>query len=307
MTAYLSGIAWSPGAPIEIGSAAAEGEIEGPAQELFDMGFRTFLRSDKSVTELGLEALQHSLAAEGLGPDAVDALVFCTNTYAAVVPRLQKDLEARLRAAGFRHVNLFMLSFGRCSNLPSALIFARNLLDTGEAKRVALVTADLHDPANGPRNSQNNTQVMSDAGASCLVSQTPGGYRVEAIKRVSDLAISTERLVGSAAERVEAYRNYHNLIGELAAQIDADAVDTLITHNMAVPSIRAMAAELGVAGDKLYEANVPKIGHAFCADGLVNLEASRAGRDDPERPGRAVLLLTGINTHAVVQLGIGAG
>lgn len=306
MTAYLQGIAWAFGTACSIHDPAARCEIEGPVDDLARMGFATFMRSDLSIAVLGLRSLRRSLDAAGLEPGDIDALIVCTSTHPGSVSSLQSELEELLRQAGFRRLNLFLVSFARCSNVPSALILARTMLADGEARRIAIVTVDRHDRQRGPRNSQNNTQIMSDAAASCVVGAEIGPYRLDAIRRVADLSIATTNLVGTVAERLAAYDDYHRLIRDLARDVDGASLDGLITHNMAVPSIRAMAREFGVAVDKLFVANVPRIGHAFSADGLVNLEDWRASAGDSDRVQSVALLLTGINTHAVVRLSLAA-
>ncbi len=305
MTAYLSAIAWEFGTACSIHSLDAKCEIDGPLDDLARMGFETFLRSGLSIVTLGLRSLERSLDEAALKPGDIDAMIFCTSTYPGSVSHLQTELENHLRQAGFRHLDLFFVSFARCSNIPNALILAKALLAGGDARRIAIVTVDKHDRQRGPRNSQNNTQVMSDAAASCVVGADAGQYRIDAIRRVSDLSIATTSLVGAVAERLEAYGNYHRLIRDLARDIGGASLDGLITHNMAVPSIRAMANEFGVADGRLFTANVPKIAHAFCADGLVNLEDWRSSMGCSDRPRTVALLLTGINTHAVVKLSVG--
>lgn len=302
MILFIDAIACELGSQCRIGSTEAQAEIEGPADDLLAMGFESFLRSEKTVTELGVSSLERSLQASGLEPAAIDTLIFCTSTYPGPISLLQAELEERLHSFGFRHANLFLVSFARCSNFASALLFANSLLKQGEAHRIAIVTSDKHAPGNRPRNSQNNTQVMSDAAASCIVSLKSGLYRVDGIWRNTDLAITPARLVGTVTERLAAYENYHRLIRDLGRSFSDTAIDCLITHNMALPSIRAMASEFGISSTKLMEDNVPRMSHAFCADGLVNLESYRQKIEPQDKAHRVAMLLTGINTHSAVLL-----
>jgi len=302
MTFGLGAISWEFGEPCSVDSAAAGSEVSGDPSDLLAMGFETFLRSERSVTDLGTASLAKSLAASSLSAGDIDAVVFCTSTFPGSVSALQADLETRLRAMAFRHTNLFLLSFGRCANVASALSFAEYLLAQGNARHVAIITADRHTPELGPRNSQNNTQIMSDAAASCIIGEAVEQVRIERVIRRSDLNVTTQGLVGTSSERIDAYANYHRLINVLRDQGGFFQADALVTHNMAVPSIRAMAKAFGVAADLLVEQNVPRMGHAFGADGLVNLQAclDRAWPTADLR--RVAMLLTGINTHSVVHL-----
>jgi 3-oxoacyl-[acyl-carrier-protein] synthase III len=304
MTLFIDAVAWELGSQCRIVSPEAQDELEGAADDLLAMGFECFLRSEKTVTDLGISSLKQSLQASKLEPAAIDTLIFCTSTYPGPVSLLQAELEEWLHSAGFRHVNLFLLSFARCSNIASALLFAKTLLAQGQAHRVAIVTSDKHEPRHRPRNSQNNTQIMSDAAASCIVSLESGPYRVDGIWRNTDLAITPARLAGTTAERLAAYTHYHKLIRALGRSFSDTTIDDLVTHNMALPSIRAMASEFGISSTKLMEENVPRMGHAFCADGLVNLESCRQKMGPEGKARRVAMLLTGVNTHSAVLLEI---
>ena len=303
MTHGLGAIAWEFGDECDIVSPSARSDIEGDPSELLAMGFKRFLRSDRSVSDLGVSSFRKSLSAAGLAPNDIDAIVFCSSTYPGRVSSLQMELEARLRVLQMRRANLHLLSFGRCSNVASALLLAESLIAQGSARRVGIITADKHAPELGPRNSQNNTQVMSDAAASCIIGEGMSAFEIRCVVRRSDLTITSDALVGPAAVRVEAYTNYHRLIRELQLH-GLHLPDAVVTHNMALCSMRAMASELGVPTGLLIEDNVASMGHAFGADGLVNLQTSRERLSRTNDRCRVVMLLTGVNTHSLVQVDI---
>ncbi|HEX3849825.1 MAG TPA: 3-oxoacyl-[acyl-carrier-protein] synthase III C-terminal domain-containing protein, partial [Polyangiaceae bacterium] len=89
----------------------------------------------------------------------------------------------------------------------------------------------------------------------------------------------------------------------LASRTNADISDyaALITNNYAPATLANFAQALGAAPDRVFTDNVARLGHAFAADNLINLEdLTLSGA--LELRGRVLVLSTGPLTWGTVSL-----
>jgi 3-oxoacyl-[acyl-carrier-protein] synthase III len=121
------------------------------------------------ASDLGVAAAQQLLAQEDLKPENIDFLLFCTQTPDYSIPASACLIHAKLglhSKAGALDYNL------GCSGYVYGLSLAKGLIETSQADRVLLITADTHSKLVG---SMQGAHVYGDGAAATLIeaSQDP--------------------------------------------------------------------------------------------------------------------------------------
>jgi 3-oxoacyl-[acyl-carrier-protein] synthase III len=112
------------------------------------------------------EAAARKLFAAGVDPASIDYLLFCTQTPDYVLPTTACVLQTRL---GLR-TSIGALDFNLgCSGFVYGLSLAKGLIETGQARRVLLLTADTYSKLIHPMDRSVRT-LFGDGAAATLVS-----------------------------------------------------------------------------------------------------------------------------------------
>lgn len=194
------------------------------------------------------------------------------------------EVAARLRdALGLGHAEAFGLSQQNCASGLGAVDIAAQLLADGDpADRVLLVVGDkAHSPL---IQKVPNTALMGEAAAACLIAADGEGDIVlsQATKTLGEYA----RLISLPAEEAAQYgKEYAPALAEVMrravrdAELDLDAIDFVIPHNVNLLAWRNTIGELGIAKERVFLENIPRYSHCFAADPFVNYTTLRdAGR-----------------------------
>jgi 3-oxoacyl-[acyl-carrier-protein] synthase-3 len=227
-------------------------------------GWGTVRRTERSLADLAVECGSATLAEAGVDPGSVDSVVLCstgfpvgTGVHGAFVERILTGLGAP--GADFAGVGL-----NRCTNLLAGIHIADAYVRAGRFRRVLVITTDrvTDEPTR-----MDKFALFSDGAASCLVSADhPDGYELTAC---------------ASATRADELDWAHEINPELAKQVnerllapldlDVDAITALMHTNVYKPVIFLKEMQAGFTAAQLYLDNIPRIGHCFAADPLINL------------------------------------
>lgn len=118
---------------------------------------------DECASDLGVAAAQKLLGQEDLKPGDIDFLLFCTQTPDYCVPASACLMHSKLglhSRAGALDYNL------GCSGYVYGLSLAKGLIETSQANKVLLITADTHSKLVG---SKPGAHVYGDGAAATLI------------------------------------------------------------------------------------------------------------------------------------------
>src|SRR5699024_6838042 len=119
----------------------------------------------ETASDLAAQAARQLFARSQWQPDDFDFLLFCTQTADYALPTTACLLQDRLglpRSAGALDVNL------GCSGFIYALGLAKGLIETGQAQRMLLITADTYSKFVNP-NDKSVRALFGDAAAATVV------------------------------------------------------------------------------------------------------------------------------------------
>lgn len=128
---------------------------------------------DECASDLGCRAAEKLFAAGACAPSDVDCLLFCTQSPDYFLPTTACLLQNRLgipKTAGALDFNL------GCSGFVYGLGLAKGLVETGQARRVLLITAETYSKFMHPRDKGVRT-LFGDGAAATLVEGVPDDGR----------------------------------------------------------------------------------------------------------------------------------
>lgn len=123
------------------------------------------------ASDLAVDAAQHFFAEHGYAPGDFDFLLFCTQTPDYLLPTTACLVQERLglpTSVGALDINL------GCSGYIYALGLAKGLIETGQASRVLLITADTYSKLVHP-NDKSVRALFGDGAAITAVGTTEAG------------------------------------------------------------------------------------------------------------------------------------
>jgi 3-oxoacyl-[acyl-carrier-protein] synthase-3 len=240
------------------------------------------------VTERGLEDLAvdsgaATLRAARADPAAVDALVLCANRIPGPAEGHGEFVQRVLTGIGLGDIPCYGQHLNRCVNLLAGLDVARALVLSGRHRSVLLITTDKVAPG-ADRMSQ--FALFSDGAASCLVTaevgqddRETGGYallRCATAQATAELEWTSQISADLARQVTAALLEPPGLkLGDIAALMHA---------NLFKPVLMMKERQAGFSPEQLYLDNIPRLGHCFAADPLINLaDRTAAGQVGPGR------------------------
>jgi 3-oxoacyl-[acyl-carrier-protein] synthase-3 len=126
---------------------------------------RRIAAEGETAADLAAKAAERLFRERGIDPASIDFLLFCTQTPDHILPTTACLLQARLglpTACGALDFNL------GCSGFVYGLSLAKGLIETGQATRVLLLTADTYSKLIHPLDKSVRT-LFGDAGCATLV------------------------------------------------------------------------------------------------------------------------------------------
>jgi 3-oxoacyl-[acyl-carrier-protein] synthase-3 len=180
---------------------------------------------------------------------------------------------------------------------------AANFVRAEELRNVLVVTTDQVSPHDEHlRVMWPDVSVLSDAAASCLVSSSPGvdeggvgAFEVRSLVHHSAPAMWDLNAASNLAAFLMGTTKGARRTAAMAlerAQVPPSRIANLLssTYNCAVNEM--MARQCGFSSDQLWLENIPRLGHAFSADTLINL-FDAASAQPPAEGDQFLLLATG--------------
>jgi 3-oxoacyl-[acyl-carrier-protein] synthase-3 len=250
-------------------------------------------------------------ALRGVDRGSVRFLIHA-HTMQHAAPPSQHLLEQVRDELGLHSASVLGLSHQNCVIGLHALQVARFLLAASddENDRALIVTGDKI--LSRSIHLIPDTTIMGEAAAAAVVGRDPRGDRIlgRAIRILGRFYQSMACPEPLAAEYKQIYAETFSEVMAAAladAHLDPGQVAAVLPHNVNRLSWKKVAAGLGIPLDRVYLDNVPRTGHCFASDPLINLDAARAaGRVGP---GDVVLMasagLGATFAATVVQIGQG--
>ena len=247
--------------------------------------------TERDLEDLAADCGAATLRAAGVDPAAVDALVLCSNRIPGPAEDHGRFVRRVLTGVGLGDIPCYGQHLNRCVNLLAGLDVARALVLSGRHATVLLITTDKVAPG-ADRMSQ--FALFSDGAASCLV--TAGAGR-------DDGGTGRYVLLGCATAQLTAELEWTSQISaDLARQVTGALlgpaglklgdIAALLHANLFTPVLMMKERQAGFRPEQLYLDNIPRLGHCFAADPLINL-VDRTARGDVA-PGRYAMLAASV-------------
>jgi 3-oxoacyl-[acyl-carrier-protein] synthase-3 len=232
-------------------------------------GWGTIRVTHRDLEDLAAGTARATLAAAGLDPAGIDALVLCSNRIPGPAEGHGEFVRKVLTGAGLGDIPCYGQNLNRCTNLLAGLDVARALVLSGRHQRVLVITTDR--VAHGA-DRMSQFALFSDGAASCVVAADAG----------SPAAAGCYELLGCATAQDTATLDWANEISSDLARVVNDKllapagmkigdVAALMHNNLFKPLIVMKERQAGFSPAQLYLGNITRIGHCFAADPLINL------------------------------------
>jgi 3-oxoacyl-[acyl-carrier-protein] synthase III len=232
-------------------------------------GWGTIRTTSRGLAELAADTGRATLRAAGMAPEAIDALVLCSNRVPGPAEGHGEFVADVLTGTGLGDIPAYGVNLNRCVNLLAGIDVARAFVLSGRHARVLVITADKV-AAGADRMSQ--FALFSDGAASCVIAsgarRAPGSVSFE--------------LLGCATAQDTATLAWSNQISsDLAREVSQKLLApvglkpgdlaALLHANLYTPLVVMKERQAGFSAGQLYLDNITRIGHCFAADPLINL------------------------------------
>jgi 3-oxoacyl-[acyl-carrier-protein] synthase-3 len=211
----------------------------------------------------------------------------CTNRIAGPAEGHGRFVQRLLAGAALGDLPCYGVNLNRCVNLLAGLDVARALVVSGRHERILVITADILAPG---ADRMAPYALFSDGAAACVVAADPGpadSYELLGCATAEDAA-SLEWTAEISSDLARAVTD--ELLG--AAGLKLGEVAALLHANIFTPLVMMKERQAGFSAEQLYLDNIPRIGHCFAADPLINLvDRAAAGH---LRPGAYALLAASV-------------
>jgi 3-oxoacyl-[acyl-carrier-protein] synthase-3 len=248
-------------------------------------GWGAIRTTGRELEDLAVETGLASLRSAGLAPGAIDALVLCSNRIPGPAEGHGEFVAKVLEGTGLRDVPAYGVNLNRCVNLLAGIDIARAFVVSGRYQRVLVITTDKV-AADADRMSQ--FALYSDGAASCVITSGRGAAPKSAPTAGGSGGSSPRantasfELLGCATAQETASLGWTN---QISADLAKDVNDRLLAEpgrklgdlaallhaNLFTPLVAMKERQAGFDAGQLYLGNIPRIGHCFAADPLINL------------------------------------
>ena len=272
------------------------GALRGPAATLAGFGFeRARVAETESHVDMAMEAVRALLEETNTSPDEIDLVLYAgaltsSSTMECTVPpagtvlhmrdlmdffkypvsRLQSELD-------FANASVAGIDQQGCAAIFSSIRLARaTLLAEPDVRTVLCVSADRL-PHGASREVVYN--LVSDGACAMLVRRDAERNRIVAMHQVTKGAFWDS---GSLENEIIAayFPTARTVIEETLrkAGVTLDEIRWVIPHNVSLRSWEILLGLIGCPRDKLFSANIGRVGHTIAADNFINLrDATDAG------------------------------
>ena len=287
---------WLPAASPTLEELEQQGALRGPASTLAGFGFRhARVAASESHVDMAVCAARALLDETGTAPDDIDLVLYAgaltssttmecgpppagsvlqmrdlMDFFKYPVSRLQSELDlANASVAGIDQQG--------CAAIFSAVRLARaTLLAEPDVRTVLCVSADRL-PHGSSREVVYN--LVSDGACAMLVRRDAARNRILATHQVTKGAFWD---TGSLENEIIAayFPTARTVIEDTLrkANLTLADIDWVIPHNVSLRSWEILLGLIGCPREKLFGANIERVGHTIAADNFINLrDATDAG------------------------------
>lgn len=250
------------------------------------------VRSGFDLEQIGVLLYAGALATSSivLNDDARawNELVDPTPLFRFPGPCLQAEL-------GIPNASVMGIAQLACNTFQGAIRVARALLLAEPSLQHVLCVAADRFPAGARREIVYN--LMSDGACAAVVSRGERRNRILAATQITrgaywDSSISHDQLI--AAYFPLARRAILEAVA--AAGLEIGEIDLLIPHNLNIKSWEILAQVVGIPLERIYTANIARIGHVVASDNIINfIDSVEAGRI--ARGNKVALFVMGFGAH----------
>lgn len=231
--------------------------------------------------------------------DSVRYLIYA-HTIQNVTPSYLEPAPAVRDALGLSSAEAFAVTQQNCASGFAAVDIAGELLKAGGDPRHRALVVTGEKPFSRIAQLIENTSIMGEASAACLVGLDGPGARVRSYV-VRSAGQHADIFRPSAAAQSEFGDTFTERLTSVITQVVAEAglslheIELIVPHNVNLSSWRKVIPELGVDRKQVFLDNISAYGHTFCSDSFLNLATLRdAGR------------LVGGGHYVLVSVGMGA-
>ncbi|MDA5283070.1 3-oxoacyl-ACP synthase [Streptomyces sp. Isolate_45] len=235
-----------------------------PRAELW--GWGSVHRTAKSLETLAAETVRATLDAARAAPSDVDCLILCSTRFPGGPRTHGAFVENVLAATGLGAAAFIGLTLGRCANLLAGIRTAQAYVAAGMYRRVVVVTTDR---VTDESVRMDNFALFSDGAASCLVGAAPIGPD------------AYEIVAGAGAQDPAGLDWSNEISSDLAREVNDRILDDagmkigdihgVLHPNLYKPLVVLKERQAGFGREQLFLDNIPRVGHCFAADPLINL------------------------------------
>ena len=266
---YISNIGYYIGEPYSI--SAIKDADEEQLSVLNSIGLKNFCQSPKSIETLCYESIKLSLKDLSIDRKEVDAIIIAATVESIHETGIDfKIMDKAIFDLGLTNAFIFGSTLSKCSNLSTALELASALIKANAYKNVIVVVADKYN-IDINRIMQSNEAVLSDGAASLLLSKNKGTFKLKHLEIKNDIGHinKTYNLFDFLKSTAT---NVNSLWENLKLKQDGTIINKFFTGNYNLLVQRSLVGQLKIPKSKFYLDNIPKIGHVFSADVLINLK-----------------------------------
>jgi 3-oxoacyl-[acyl-carrier-protein] synthase III len=248
---------------------------EGRVDALLADGMRHYCVSSQSEAELGISSLKRSLDTARIAPSDLDLIIYCCTRFGQGQHRA--EFNARCAEGGFAAVPIVGITALGCAAIAPAIRIAAALIDTDQARHIAVVTSD-REPDPGERLTQLGAAILSDGAASLIVSRLAGsGYLVlgsaqTADQRLREMHKSAQvpRLLARSA------RKMRDVVADAlrAARLEPDRIQRVVMTNLKRSANHFVLSQANLSPALLFEGSLEQVAHVFSGDPVINLAES---------------------------------
>ena len=287
---------WLPPNVFTVRELAGRRLLRGRADTLEGFGFcQARIATDETHTDMAIHAARALLEETATDPLDVDVVLYATalSSSATMAPltsppdpvlrlddvmdlfkypasRLQSELDLD---------NAIVSGVGQqgCASLFSALRIGRDMLLAEDGIETVLCVAADRLPPDSPRDVVYN--LVSDGACAVLLSRTGAGNHILSCHQVTKGAMWDPG--SQEAEVISTYfPTARTVISDALrkAGVTLDDIAWVIPHNVSLRSWEILLGMLECPREKLFSANIGRVGHTIAADNFINLrDATEAG------------------------------
>jgi 3-oxoacyl-[acyl-carrier-protein] synthase III len=288
------------------------GQTHSSADKLNKLGFESIrIAGEESAVQLAVQAVRDLQRRSGFDLQRIDVLLYAgalatssvvmsddAGSWNAMVdptPLFRFPGTCLQAELGLPNASVIGIAQLACNTFQAALRVARALLlAEASVNHILCVAADRFPPC-AKREIVYN--LMSDGACAAVISRDCGSNSILATRHITrgaywDSSISHDQLI--AAYFPLAKRAILEAVA--AAALTIDDIDLLIPHNINIKSWQILSQVLGIPMQRIYTANISKIGHVVASDNIINyvdcLAEERVAKGD-----KIALFVMGFGAH----------